>query len=166
MSKLNYKVEEYKCLFCIKIQNSNVSLKLAEEKNFKDIIDLAESTTELVDDVKNKKWLSYDFLKGIHSNKDIFLYVIEEDNEFVGFSMSYVVPSLKEACLHSMAIKKEHRNKKISKIVLPYIIKELSKHVDYIWGIVETENSAVENILSKNNFVCDKRKYYYYYNEK
>jgi len=166
MSKLNYKIEEYKSLFSIKIQNSNVSLKLAEEKNFKDIKNLAESTTELVDDIKNKKWLSYDFLKSIHSNKDIFLYVIEEDDEFVGFSMSYIVPFLKEACLHSMAIKKEYRNKKISKIVLPYIIKELSKHVDYIWGIVETENLAVENILSNNNFICDKRKYYYYYNEK
>lgn len=164
MSKLNYKVQEYKSLF--EYKNSCILIRLAEEKDFSSIIELAESTTQLVDDVKNKKWLSYELLKNISQSKDVLVYVIEYENKFAGFSISYIVSCLNEACLHSMALKQEYRNKKISKIVFPYILNELSKRVDYIWGIVEIENFTVDNILMKNNFICDKRKYYYYYNEK
>ena len=164
MSKLNYKVNEYKSLYSY--QDSSILIRLIEQKDFEDVIQLGQRTSELVDDTKNKKWFSYECLKNISENKDVLIYVIEYENKFVGFSISYIVPIMNEACLHSMAIKEEYRNKKISKIVLPFIINQLSKRVNYIWGIVEVENFAIENLLSKNNFTCDKRKYYYYYNEK
>ncbi|MDD3383399.1 MAG: ribosomal protein S18-alanine N-acetyltransferase [Bacilli bacterium] len=130
---------------------------IVREMNIDDI----KKVKEIEDQVYKVPWTNTMFLNEIISNKFAYLFVLENNNEIIGYSGVWIVADT--ATITKVTVSKEYQGKGLGDILIEDLINRVkSVKCAYVSLEVRVSNTKAFNLYKKYAFkqVAVRKKYY------